>query len=84
MTRTPDLRPVGHVTQPDAPARLVCDEFVHGRQYGVDAVRFGAPYVFARLSTDSVWMIWAGPFASDDAAIQWIHDRVDAAGVERK
>jgi hypothetical protein len=70
-----DLRRLSsHVPKPIANARLVRADYVHGRQWGVDSVVHGAPYVFSRYVPDAMWMIWAGPFATEDLAVQWIQE----------
>jgi hypothetical protein len=68
----PDLRPLaGQSAQPSVNARMIRD-WTRGRQWGVDSARYGRPYVFARIAPDAMWMIYAGPFADEDAAIAWI------------
>lgn len=68
----PDLRPLSDAPpSPIVNARLVRD-YTYGRQWGVDSARFGKPYVFARTAPDGLWMIWAGPFETEDAAERWI------------
>lgn len=57
---------------PAAEVRLVQEEFVRGRQFGIDRARFGRPYAFARYSAEAMWVIWAGPFEDDAAAEAWI------------
>lgn len=44
----------------------------HGRQWSVDAIAYGAPYVFARISETAAWMVAAGPFVDVAAAHAWI------------
>lgn len=57
--------------RPPADVRLVGD-FVQGRQFGVDVAHYGRPYVFARHHVDAVWLMWAGPFVDEAAAVAWI------------
>ena len=57
--------------RPPAQVRIVGD-FTHGRQFGVDVAHFGVPYVFSRYHTDAIWMLHAGPFADEAAAVAWI------------
>lgn len=69
----PDLRPLANSpAQPRVDARLV-GEWTHGRQWGVDSARYGAAYVFARITPAAMWMVAAGPFVDEDAADAWIH-----------
>lgn len=72
MSRSPDLRRLdSDPTYPEPKARQVGD-YVHGRQWGVDSKRYGRPYVFARIHPSAVWVIAAGPFQDEPAAIAWI------------
>ena len=56
---------------PPADPRLVRD-FTHGRQWGVDVARFGKPYVFARYAPEAQWVLNAGPFVDDAAAVAYV------------
>lgn len=68
----PDLRRLStDPTYPDPKARQVRD-FVHGRQWGVESERYGRPYVFARIHANAVWVVYAGPFEDEAAAIGYI------------
>lgn len=56
---------------PPAQPRLVRD-FTRGQQWGVDVARFGKPYVFARYAPEAKWVIHAGPFVDEAAAVAYI------------
>lgn len=72
MAGVADLRRLGtDPTYPEAKARQIGD-YKHGRQFGVDSERYGKPYVFARIHAAAVWVVWAGPFIDDAAAVAWI------------
>lgn len=70
----PDLRPLAsQAAKPNAEARLVRD-WTQGRQWGVDSERYGQAYVFTRFTPEAMWMIWAGPFVDETAAIAWVEE----------
>ncbi|MDP2319592.1 MAG: hypothetical protein Q8O42_09680 [Acidobacteriota bacterium] len=52
-------------------ARLVRG-FTQGRQFGVDAERYGSWYVFSRGDERWLWQIHAGPFDDESAAVAFI------------
>lgn len=72
MAGVADLRRLASdPSYPEAKARQVRD-FTRGRQWGVDSERYGKPYVFARMHETAVWMVWAGPFVDEAAAVAYI------------
>jgi hypothetical protein len=72
MAGVADLRRLGtDPTYPEAKARRIGD-LVHGHEWGVDSDRYGKPYVFARIHENAVWIVRAGPFVDEAAAVAWI------------
>lgn len=65
------LYPPPQFDLPPAAPRLVRD-FTHGRQWGVDVARFGKPCVFTRYALTAAWVLNAGPFVDEAAAVAYL------------
>lgn len=72
MAGVADLRRLPSDPTYPAPAARQVRDYVHGRQWGVDSDRYGKPYAFARYHDAAVWVVMAGPFVDEAAAIAWI------------
>ena len=68
----PQLYPMPTFPWRPPPNVRIVGDFRQGRQFGVDVVHFGVPYVWSRYHVDALWVMHAGPFADEAAAVTWI------------
>lgn len=57
---------------PQPQSATVARDFVQGRQWTVDTTAYGKPYVFARITETAMWMVYAGPFVDEAAALAYV------------